>query len=283
MLTGFALAKAALGLGPLKAIRLAPAPAQGDRQLDPEALLDPLAALLRWVAAAHRRVACKMNSHPLDNQAVARTLGQIFGRKLMAEPLAKPRHPWRSWMLQHADALSGVGMVGVLAASLVLFRVSGSTHDEQLEPGSIAKLSPNITWVDQGADGGETLEIVLRHSPTYMANILADLGRSAVVITRGLQQHFPRIEAKTIRFVIWREGKGVEKFVMLDRIVALDFEADKLMRLSLPPDFQFQQLLNLSDGLTYGPARDHVVVQAFCADEVAKTAAPFCDRELPRR
>lgn len=184
-------------------------------------------------------------------------------------------------MLRHLDVLSVGGMVIVLAVHLVVFRASANKHDEHFEPGSIAKLSPNISWVDQGADGGNTLEIVLHHRPTYMANILADLGRSAVVITRGLQQHFPRTDAKTVRFVIWREGKGVEKFVMLDRIIALDFEADKLMRLSLPPDFQFQQLLNLSDGLTYGPARDLVVVQAFCADEVARSAAPFCDRELP--
>lgn len=210
-------------------------------------------------------------------------MGHPFRKKFMAEPLTKPIQPLRSWMLQHADALSVGGMVMVLAASLVLFRAPESRHDERSEPGSIAKLSPNISSVDEGADGGETLEIVLHHPPTYMANILADLGRSAVVITRGLQQHFPRIDAKTIRFVIRREGKGVEKLVLLDRIVAVDFDADKLMRLSLPPDFQFQQLLNVSEGLTYGPARDHVVVQAFCADEVARSAALFCDRELPPR
>jgi hypothetical protein len=186
-------------------------------------------------------------------------------------------------MLQHADALSVGGMVIVLAASLVLFRAPENKHHERFEPGSIAELSPNISSVDEGADGGDTLEIVLHHPPTYMANILADLGRSAVVITRGLQQHFPRTDAKTIRFVIRREGKGVEKLVLIDRIVALDFDADKLMRLSLPPEFQFQQLLNVSEGLTYGPARDHVVVQAFCADEVARSAALFCDRELPSR
>lgn len=189
-------------------------------------------------------------------------------------------HGLREWMLVHADVLSAAGMAIVLAASLVLFRITEGTQKTHAGPEAIAGLSPNISWVDEGADGGETLEIVLRHPPTYMANILADLGRSAVVITRGLQQHFPYLSAKTVRFVIWREGRGIEKFLMFDRIVALEFETSKLMALSLPPDFPFQQLLNLSDRLTYGAERDLVIIQAFCADEVARSAALFCRREL---
>jgi len=131
-------------------------------------------------------------------------------------------------------------MVVLFGAVVILFRIPHHYAQPPVQANLIADLSDRIVFVDERADGGETLEIVIDHPPTYMANILADLGESAVVTTRGLQQHFPDLRAQKVRFVIQRHSKSIERVVLQDRMVAIEFDRALLMRLQLNEDFPFR-------------------------------------------
>lgn len=123
----------------------------------------------------------------------------------------------------------------------------------------------------------------MNQNPTYMAAIFADLGREALLITRGLQRDFPALQARTVRFVAWRRARGIEQIMLTDRRVAVEFRTETLMSLQMTPDFAFQKLLNLSDRVIYELQTDLVTARAFCADPVAKLAEAFCKRELSQR
>lgn len=170
-------------------------------------------------------------------------------------------------------------MVVVFGAFLFLFRIPYHYTQPPLEANVIADLSDRIVFVEERADGGGTLEIVIDHPPTYMANILADLGQSAVVITRGLQQHFPNLNAEKVRFVVQRHSRGIERIALRDRVIAIEFDRVLLMRQQLSDDYPFQELLNLSSNFILGTPEDEVVVRAFCANQIAAPAAAFCNRQ----
>lgn len=187
-----------------------------------------------------------------------------------------------SQTLQHgtADLWSSVGLVVLFGAMFFLFKLPPTFDHPPPEASVIADLSDKIVVVDEHADGGATLEIVLDHPPTYMANILTDLGRNAVVISRGLQRHFPGLLFEKVRFVAQRNAQGIEGVMLSERVVAIEFDSVRLMRLDLEPNFPFQKLLNMSSRLILGGLQDEVVVRAFCADKVSEKAAAFCLREL---
>jgi hypothetical protein len=170
-------------------------------------------------------------------------------------------------------------MVVLFGAVAILFRIPHHYAQPPVQANLIADLSDRIVFDDERADGGDTLEIVIDHSPTYMANVLADLGETAVVITRGLQQHFPDLRAQKVRFVIQRHSKGIERVVLQDRMVAIEFDRALLMRLQLNEDFSFQKLLNLSSNFVLGTREDEDVGRAFCADKISAPAAAFCARQ----
>ena len=171
-------------------------------------------------------------------------------------------------------------MVVIFGAIVILFRIPHHYDQPPVQANLVADLSDRIVFVDERADGGDTLEIVIDHSPTYMANVPADLGETAVVITRGLQQHFPDLRPQKVRFVIQRHPRGIERVVLQDRLVAIEFDRALLMRLQLNEDFPFQELLNLSSNFILGTREDEVVVRAFCADKISAPAAAFCARQL---
>jgi hypothetical protein len=171
-----------------------------------------------------------------------------------------------------------VVMAVVFVAALFLFRVPLYRAQPPMEANVVADLSDRIVFVDEHADGGQTLEVVLDHPPTYMANILVDLGSTALVITRGLQRHFPHLKARKVRFVVQRNPRGIERLILQSRVVAIEFEREQLMGLELNDNFPFQHLLNLSSGLVLGTPEDEVVLRAFCADKMSKQAIPFCAR-----
>ena len=178
-----------------------------------------------------------------------------------------------------SDIWVTLAMVVVFGAFLFFFRIPHHYAQPPVQANLIADLSDRIVFVDERADGGDTLEIVIDHPPTYMATILADLGESVVVITRGLQQHFPDLRAQKVRFVIQRHPRGIERVVLQDRLVAIEFDRALLMGLQLNDDFSFQELLNLSSNFIFGTREDEVVVRAFCADKIAALAAAFCARQ----
>lgn len=177
-----------------------------------------------------------------------------------------------------SDVWVTLAMVVVFGAFLFLFRIPHHYAQPPLQANVIADLSDRIVFVEERADGGSTLEIVIDHPPTYMANILADLGQGAVVITRGLQQHFPDLEAQKVRFVVQRHSRGIEQIALQDRVVALEFDRDLLMGQQFSDDYPFQELLNLSSNFILGTPEDEVVVRAFCANKIAAPAAAFCNR-----
>ena len=113
-----------------------------------------------------------------------------------------------------------------------------------------------------------------------MADILVDLGRTALVVTRGLQRHFPNLKAQKVRFVVQRHSRGVEQFLLQNRVVAIEFEREQLMGLELDDNFPFQHLLNRSSGLVLGTPEDEVVLRAFCADKMSAQAATFCAKRV---
>lgn len=178
-----------------------------------------------------------------------------------------------------SDVWVTLAMVVVFGAFLFLFRVPHHYSQPPLQANVIADLSDRIVFVEERADGGSTLEIVIDHPPTYMANILADLGQRAVVITRGLQQHFPDLKAQKVRFVVQRHSRGIERVALQDRVVALEFDRALLMRQQLNDDYPFQELLNLSSNFILGTPEDEVVVRAFCANKISASAADFCNRQ----
>lgn len=183
---------------------------------------------------------------------------------------------------QRTDVLVCLAMVMVFLVFVGLSRHERHPARQGADPEAIQSLSARISSVDE-LDGGDTLEIVLNQDPTYMASIFAELGREAVFITRGLQREFPRLAASTVRFVAWRRGKGIERIMLVDRRVAVEFQTADLMRLELTPNYAFQNLLNLSRRVIYESRDDLVVAAAFCDDQVAIPAAAFCRRELSRR
>ena len=170
-------------------------------------------------------------------------------------------------------------MVVVFGAFAFFFRMPNHYDQPPLEANVIADLSDRIVFVDERADEGGTLEIVIDHPPTYMANIIADLGESAVVITRGLQQHFPDLKVQKVRFVVQRYSRGIERVALQDRVVALEFDRALLMRQQFNNDYPFQELLNLSSNFVLGTPGDEVVVRAFCANKISAPAAAFCARQ----
>lgn len=175
-----------------------------------------------------------------------------------------------------SDVWTNLAMVVVLGVLLYLFRIPYQYEQPPLEANVIADLSDRIVFVEERADGGETLEILLDHPPTYMANIVADLGRTAVTITRGLQQHFPNLRVQKVRFVVQRQSRGVERLILQDRMVSIEFDREVLMQQKLTDSYPYQTLLNLSSGLILGKPGDEVVLRAFCANKVAMAAAVFC-------
>jgi len=178
------------------------------------------------------------------------------------------------------DFWAALGMAAMFVAALFLFRVPYNVEHPPLEANVVADLSERIVFVDEHADGGQTLEVVLDHPPTYMADILADLGRTALVVTRGLQRHFPNLKAQKVRFVVQRHSRGVEQFLLQNRVVAIEFQREQLMGLELDDDFPFQDLLNRSSGLVLGTPEDEVVLRAFCADKISAQAATFCAKRV---
>ncbi|MGJ7523981.1 hypothetical protein ACSFA0_26175 [Variovorax sp. LT1P1] len=189
------------------------------------------------------------------------------------------RKPQSSNQRGISDVWVTLAMVVVFGAFLFFFRVPHHYAQPPLQANVIADLSDRIVFVGERADGGSTLEIVIDHPPTYMANILADLGQSAVVITRGLQQHFPDLKAQKVRFVVQRHARGIEGVALQDRVVAIEFDRALLMRQQLNDDYPFQELLNLSSNFILGTPEDEVVVRAFCANQIAAPAAVFCNRQ----
>ena len=171
-------------------------------------------------------------------------------------------------------------MVGVFVVLSLVFRAPYQYEQPPLQANIVADLSSRIVFVDQRADEGSTLEIVIDHPPTSTADILADLGQSAVVITRGLQVHFPDLKAQKVRFVVQRQTRGVEGLGPQDRVVAIEFERALLMRQELTDGYPFQELLNLSSGLILASPQDEVVLRAFCGDKIAVAAAAFCARKV---
>lgn len=167
-------------------------------------------------------------------------------------------------------------MAVVFGAFLLLFRVPYRYEQPPVEANVVADLSERIVFVDEHADGGRTLEIVLDHPPTYMADIIVDLGRTSVVIARGLQSHFPDLKAQKVRFVVQRQPRGVERILLQDRVVAIELERELLMGLEIDDHFPFQKLLNQSSGLILGTPDDEVVLRAFCANKISGTATKFC-------
>ena len=178
-----------------------------------------------------------------------------------------------------SDIWVTLAMVVVFGAFLFFFRIPHHYAQPPLQANVIADLSDRIVFVEQRADGGTTLEIVIDHPPTYMANILADLGQSSVVITRGLQQHFPDLKVQKVRFVVQRHPRAIERVALQDRVVALEFDRGLLMRQQLSDDYPFQELLNLSSNFILGTPEDDVVVRAFCANNISVPAAVFCARQ----
>lgn len=170
-------------------------------------------------------------------------------------------------------------MVVLFGAFVIIFRIPHHYAQPPVQANHIADLSDRIVFVDERADGSDTLEIVIDHPRTYVANILADLGESIVIISRGLQQHFPDLRVQKVRFVIQRHSKGIEQVVLQDRMVAMEFDRALLMHLELNDEFQFQELLNLSSNFILGTREDEVVVRAFCADKISAPAAAFCAKQ----
>lgn len=208
---------------------------------------------------------------------------RLIGKRLClrSSEFARPlcRSP-RALQTGRSDFWANLAMVVIFGAIVILFRIPHHYDQPPVQANLVADLSDRIVFVDERADGGDTLEIVIDHPPTYMANILADLGESAVVITRGLQQHFPDLRPQKVRFVIQRHPRGIERVVLQDRLVAIEFDRALLMRLQLNEDFPFQELLNLSSNFILGTREDEVVVRAFCADKISAPAAAFCARQL---
>ena len=197
------------------------------------------------------------------------------GRPLLGHRLRQMPGVWQRGI---SDIWVTLAMVVVFGAFLVFFRIPHHYAQPPLQANLIADLSERIVFVDERADGGETLEIVIAHPPTYMANILADLGRSAVVITRGLQQHFPDLDTRKVRFVVQRHSRGIERIVLQDRVVAIELDRALLMRQQLSDDYPFQEFLNQSSNVILGTAEDEAVIRAFCADPISVPAAAFCAR-----
>lgn len=171
-------------------------------------------------------------------------------------------------------------MVVLFGVVVILFRIPYKYEQPPLVANVIADLSERIVFVEERADEGKTLEILLDHPPTYMASILVDLGRDAVIISRGLQQHFAALKVEKVRFVVRRQSKGVERLVLQDRMVAIEVDRELLMQQPFTDSYPFQTLLNLSSRLILGTPEDEVVVRAFCADKVAAAAVVFCERHL---
>ena len=169
-------------------------------------------------------------------------------------------------------------MAIVLGTLLILFRIPYQYDQPPLEANVIADLSDRIVFVEERADEGRTLEILLDHPSSYMASILVDLGRSAVVISRGLQQHFPNLEVQKVRFVMQRKARGVERLMLEDRMIAIELHWTVLMHQQFTESYPFQTLLNLSSALVLGVPEDEVIVRSFCADKVSAGAAEFCAR-----
>ncbi|MGJ7523429.1 hypothetical protein ACSFA0_23315 [Variovorax sp. LT1P1] len=188
------------------------------------------------------------------------------------------RHPLYSSQRGISDVWVTLAMVVVFGVFLFFFRAPYHYAQPPIQANVIADLSDRIVFVEERADGGGTLEIVIDHPPTYMANILADLAQSAVVITRGLQQHFSDLKAQKVRFVVQRHARGIEEVILQDRVVAIEFDRALLMRQQLSDDYPFQELLNQSSNLILGTPEDEVVVRAFCANKFAVSAAAFCTR-----
>jgi len=149
-------------------------------------------------------------------------------------------------------------------------------------PLDVRELHPHISDVVEKAPDDGALEITLvQVSPMYPASVVTGFASDALVVLRRMQEFFPQIENRVVRFVAKApphptDSDSTEPVPVL----ALDFERSEVLAKVIAPGFTFQDLLNQTSAVRYlnelsGPR----YVGAFCRDPLSSSATDFCARE----
>ncbi len=148
-------------------------------------------------------------------------------------------------------------------------------------PVSIADLHKNIALVGETGEPDGVLEIVLDEEPQlYDAGVVADLGRDVLFIAQGLKKFEHDVMGARVRFAARLPVSGRERYPTLERVLEMTWRRSDLLGVDAAGGVTFQDLLNESQGVGYVTPRGKSLVRAFCEDPVARTAKPFCRREL---
>ncbi|SEB09925.1 hypothetical protein [Variovorax sp. YR216] len=150
----------------------------------------------------------------------------------------------------------------------------------------LGELHPQISHVVESAPDDGALEItLLQASPMYPASVVAEFASDALVVLQRMHEFFPKVGNRVVRFVAkaplhpadadW-EGQAP--------VLSIDFERSEVLAKVVAPEFTSQDLLNHALAIQYlndvsGPR----YVEAFCRDEVSRSAEIFCERELGDR
>lgn len=201
---------------------------------------------------------------------------------------AKPKAP----LVPHRLSVTGWpdwAFFSVLAAIFLTFGIAISM-DKSTElprtfasaPLVIGELHPNISHVNESTPDDGALEITLvQMSPTYSASVVTEFASDALVVLQRMQKFFPQIGNRIVRFVakapLHSTGREVSALVP---VLSLDFERSQVLAKAIAPEFTFQDLLNEASAVHYlHDVSGHGYVEAFCRDELSRSATIFCEAE----
>jgi Fe-S-cluster formation regulator IscX/YfhJ len=147
---------------------------------------------------------------------------------------------------------------------------------------TIESLHRSIVGVLHGDDDNkEVLEIIFNSTSVWNASsVTFALARDAKEVAQGLQQHFPDLSEKIVRFTV--KVPLTDKYGNSEqtKVLSLNILTADLMKINHNSKaFLLQDMLNLSQNILYFNPIGYNLVTAFCKDEISRRAAQFCARE----